>query len=118
MAGDTAISRLTDTRDDLPESVSDPARRVLTIAALAGLLEQGDAVTALPALASPEYLNPSLVYRDLVDPVIDRELCLIRLRKRPLSGPASAFYDYISAEMPRFCQAFEGHRIAPVASKS
>jgi DNA-binding transcriptional LysR family regulator len=114
MADDTAISRLTDAREDLPESVCNPAQRVLTIAALVGLVERGDAVSALPALASPEYLNPSLVYRDLVEPVIDRELCLITLRDRPLSRAADAFSNFIQQEMPRLCQAFDPVQVMPV----
>ena len=102
MADDTAISRLTDSRDDLPESVRNPSQRVLTIAALVGIVERGDSVAALPALASPEYLNPSLIYRDLIDPVIEREICLMRLRERPLSNAANAFHDFIRQEIARF----------------
>jgi DNA-binding transcriptional LysR family regulator len=114
MADDTAICRLTDNRDDLPESVRNPPHRVLTIAALVGLVERGDSIAALPALASPEYLNPSLIYRDLVDPVIDREICLITLRERPLSNAASAFHDFIQQEIARFCVDFNATRITPV----
>lgn len=113
MADDTAISRLTDSRDDLPESVRNPSQRVLTIAALVGIVERGGSVAALPALASPEYLNPSLIYRDLVDPVIDREICLIRLRERRLSNAASAFHDFIQLEIARFCISFDSTRVMP-----
>ncbi|MCP4767594.1 MAG: LysR family transcriptional regulator [Gammaproteobacteria bacterium] len=114
MADDTAICRLTDNRDDLPESVRNSNQRVLTIAALVGLVERGDSVAALPALASPEYLNPALIYRDLIDPEIDREICLISLRGRPLSAAARAFHDFIQQEIARFCADFEPSRVRPV----
>ena len=115
MADDTAICRLTDNREDLPQSIRNPSQRVLTIAALVGLVERGETVAALPALASPEYLNPSLVYRDLVDPEIDREICLIRLHDRPLSIAARAFHDFIQQEIARFCENLDATRIKPAS---
>jgi len=114
MADDTAICRLTDERDDLPASVRNPAQRVLTIAALVGLVERGDSVAALPALASPEYLNPALRYRELIEPSIDREICLITLCGRPLSAAASAFHDFLHSHIAHFCEDFDAARVVPV----
>ncbi len=118
MADDTAINCLTESRSDLPETISRPAHRVLTIAALVGMIETGDSVSVLPALASPEYLNPSLVYRCLVEPVIYREICLITLRGRPLSNTAMIFLDFFQQGMPRFCNALNDVRIREIMPQS
>lgn len=118
MAEDTAICRLTDNRTDLPASISNPDHRVLTIAALVGLVERGNSVSALPALASPEYLNPSLTYRELADPEINREICLIKLRGRTMSTAAGAFHDFIQQEIARLCTGSIMSRVRPVTPAS
>ncbi len=117
MADDTAICRLTDSRQELPDSVCNPRQRVLTIAALVGMVERGDSISALPALASPEYLNPSLVYRDLIEPVIYRDICLIHLRDRPLSAAADAFVDFLRREIARLCDTCDQVRVTPVPAE-
>jgi len=111
MAADTGICRLTEGVEGLPQSVTDPAFTVLTMAALVGLLENGEAVSALPALAAPDYLNPSLVYRDLSQPVIHRELCLITARKHPLSPAADAFIRFLLDHSARICAMFPNHTV-------
>jgi DNA-binding transcriptional LysR family regulator len=95
MAEDTGIHRILPTNDSLPDTVSTPTYSVLTIAALVGLLEGGKAISALPALAAPDYLNPTLVYRELAEPEVYRQLCLITLRGRTLSPAAQAFIAFI-----------------------
>ena len=95
MAEDTGVHQILHNDNRLPETVATPAYSVLTIAALVGLLESGNRVSALPALAAPDYLNPALVYRDLSNPEVYRELGLITLRGRSLSPAAEAFIEFI-----------------------
>lgn len=114
MAEDTGISRLTRDRDALPESVRNPDFTVLTISALVGLVENGTAVTALPALAAPDYLNPSLVYRPLSGPVLYRELQLIAPRSRPLSGAAQAFLRHLLDSGPSLSASFSDHTVEAI----
>ena len=95
MAEDTGIHRLFHDNQNLPDSVTSPEYCVLTIAALVGLLEKECRVSALPALAAPDYLNPTLVYRDLSEPEIYRQLGIITLRGRTLSPAAEAFIAFV-----------------------
>lgn len=113
MTDDTGISRLMRAAEDLPEAVISPTHNVLTIAALVGLVERGDAVSALPALASPDYLNPALVYRDLSAPVMYRELCLITLRDRPLTKAAETFRASIQSDVAALCAMFPNDTVEP-----
>ncbi len=115
MAADTGICRLTEGVGGLPQSVNQPAFTVLTIAALVGILENGEAVSALPALAAPDYLNPSLVYRDLSDPVIHRDLCLITPENRPVSPAADAFMRFLQGQSARICAMFPNNTVEGAA---
>jgi len=95
MAEDTGVHRILHTDNRLPENVTAPAYSVLTIAALVGLLENSNLVSALPALAAPDYLNPTLVYRDLSEPEVFRQLGVITLNGRLLSPAAKDFIGFI-----------------------
>ena len=114
MADDTGISRLSRDHDELPGSVRTPDFTVLTISALVGLVENGTAVTALPALAAPDYLNPSLVYRPLIDPILSRELQLITSRSRPISQGAQAFLRYLLDSAPALSASFADRTVDPI----
>ncbi|WP_282607164.1 LysR family transcriptional regulator [Pelagibius sp. Alg239-R121] len=106
MAADTGISRLTGNAAGLPLSVTEPAYRVLTIAALVGIVEHGEAVSALPALAAPDYLNPSLVFRELSEPLIYRDLYLITVKNRGVSKATAGFMQFLCAQSHRICAMF------------
>ncbi|MCP5082053.1 MAG: LysR family transcriptional regulator [Alphaproteobacteria bacterium] len=111
MAADTGICRLMEGVERLPRCVQEPAHTVLTIAALAGILENREAVSALPALAAPDYLNPSLVYRELSEPVIHRELCLITPRDRPVPATAENFMRFLKGHSNRICSMFPNNTV-------
>jgi DNA-binding transcriptional LysR family regulator len=111
MAADTGTSRLTMNVSGLPASVTTPDFTVLTIAALVGLIETGESVTALPALAAPDYLNPSLVYRNLSEPAVFRNLQLITPKKRPLSPVADDFAEFLKKQSHEISSMFPNHTV-------
>lgn len=113
MTRDTGIHSVMNSVKALPDSILNPAYEVLTMASLAGLVESGNAISALPALAAPDYLNPGLVYRDIADPVIHRDLCLITARRRPLSAVAEAFKTLIEAEVHHISSMFPNNTVIP-----
>lgn len=106
MTADTGIHRLFQENTELPQSVTAPSYSVLTISTLVGLLESGNSISALPALAAPDYLNPALVYRDLSSPVIFRQLYLITVRSRPLGRAAQTFRDFLLQQSQALCAGF------------
>ena len=111
MAADTGTSRLTKNVAGLPASVTNPEFTVLTIAALVGLIETGGSVSALPALAAPDYLNPSLVYRSLSEPIVYRDLQLIIPKKRPLSPVADNFAGFLQGQSHEISSMFPNHTV-------
>lgn len=118
MAADTGTSRLTKDVEGLPASVLAPDFTVLTIAALVGLIESGTAVSALPALAAPDYLNPSLVYRSLSEPVLHRELQLITPKNRPLSPAAETFIRYLLDQSHEISSMFPNDTVAAMTTSA
>ena len=111
MDEDTGIRRIFQSIENLPESVTSPAYCVLTIVALVGLLESGNAISALPALAAPDYLNPSLVYRDLSSPTVHRQLGLITHRERPPSTAAQTFQTFLLQQPGVLCAMFPNNTV-------
>lgn len=116
MADDTGVSRVSLGRRDLPTTVTDPAFTVLTIAALVGIVENGTAISALPALAAPDYLNPSLVYRALSAPRLYRDLHLITATDRPVSPATQAFMAYLTSRSVGISAMFPNHTVVPGSS--
>ncbi len=118
MAGDTGTSRLTKDVKGLPACVVSPDFTVLTIAALVGIIENGDAVSALPALAAPDYLNPSLVYRGLSEPVVYRELQLITSKSRPPSPAAEKFIGFLLDQSYEISSMFPNRTVAAITTST
>ena len=122
MAEDTGVHPILHNDERLPENVRTPAHSVLTIAALVGLLEGSNLVSALPALAAPDYLNPTLVYRDLSNPEVYRQLGIITLRGRAQSQAAGAFIDFMSEKIDSISGMFPNNTVVsgsevPVSQK-
>ncbi len=113
MAGNTAICKMIQRFEHVPNSIQFPEQQVLTIVALVGLLEDSHHVTVLPALAAPDYLNPSLVFRDIKGANLHRELCLITSRKKALSEQARVFYHLIESHRRSMCGRFPNNILKP-----
>jgi DNA-binding transcriptional LysR family regulator len=111
MTDDTGINRMMQRFEELPESIRTPKNSVLTIAALVGLLENGKNLSILPALATPGYLNSSLIFRDIANPTLHREICLITVRKQHMRESTSAFYNFIQQERKEICGNFPNNTL-------
>jgi DNA-binding transcriptional LysR family regulator len=102
MSRDTGVHKLINTIEGCPESIRLPEYEVLTMAALGGILEAKLAITVLPLLAVPSYMHPALVFRRLIDPKVERELCIITRNNYPLSAAAQKVRDMLLTETPRY----------------
>lgn len=102
MSQDTGVHKLINAIEGCPESLRLPEYEVLTMAALGGLLEAKLAITALPLLAVPSHMHPALVFRTLIEPRVERQLCIITRRDFPLSAAAQKLRDTLLAETPRY----------------
>lgn len=70
------------------------------MAALGGILEAKLAITVLPLLAVPGHMHPALVFRRLIDPRVERELCVITRRDYSLSAAAHKVRNMLLTETP------------------
>ena len=113
MTDDTGINRMMQRFEGLPESIRNPKNSVLTIAALVGLLEHGENLSVLPALAAPGYLNPSLIYRDIANPTRHREICLITSHRQRMSEATSTFYRFLIQKRNEICGRFPNNTLVP-----
>jgi DNA-binding transcriptional LysR family regulator len=102
MSQDTGVYKLINAIEECPESLRSPEYEVLTMAALGGILEANLAITALPLLAVPGHMHPALVFRTLIEPRVERELCIITRRDYPLSSAAQKVRDTLLTETPRY----------------
>jgi LysR family transcriptional regulator, carnitine catabolism transcriptional activator len=76
-----------------------PLYEVASIATAAALVAQGLGVAILPSYAQQLQLGERIRYRPLVDPVIKRDLCLLRLRDRAMPPAAQRFIDVVLANL-------------------
>lgn len=100
LAPDTGIQQLLREVKDLPQTIQAPKCEVSNIATLEGMLEAGLGITALPALAVPVAQPGTFVFRPLVRPKIEREICLITRQGRSLSPAAQSLRDMIVEHFP------------------
>jgi DNA-binding transcriptional LysR family regulator len=70
------------------------------VTTLLGLVEAGLGVAALPSLAMPDKNHPTLVSIPLGDPVITRQMGLVKRRGRSLSPAAQQLYDLLAQMKP------------------
>lgn len=101
MASDTGIYTAL---QDCPEFVAHcptPAGEVLVMVTMIEMVRAGLGVTLLPALARPASVETDLVFRPIKDPIIRRQLHLIRRSKETLSPAARRVWDYIRSAVPR-----------------
>jgi len=102
MSQDTGVYKLINAIEGCPESLRSPEYEVLTMAALGGILEAKLAITVLPLLAVPGHMHPALVFRTLIKPRVERELCIITRRDYPLSADAQKVREMLLIETPRY----------------
>jgi len=102
MSQDTGVYKLINAIEGCPESLRSPEYEVLTMAALGGILEAKLAITVLPLLAVPGHMHPALVFRTLIKPRVERELCIITRRDYPLSTDAQKVREMLLIETPRY----------------
>lgn len=100
MSPDTGVYKLINEIKDCPESIHQPEYEVLTMAALAGILQAKLAITVLPLLAVPDHMQPSLIFRRLIKPGVERKLYVITRRDYPISESARKVRDMLLAEAP------------------
>ncbi len=109
MSQDTGVSVLLNSTEGLPDSVYSPDYEVLTMAALAGIVEAGLAVTALPELAVPRLSEPPLVFRELTRPVVERQVYIITRKNQPLSRSAQTIRELLATTLADPRALLNGH---------
>jgi DNA-binding transcriptional LysR family regulator len=105
-----------DRLSNLPDRMATVRIEVANTATAEAILEAGLGVTALPALGAPPGRNQRLVYRPLVEPVVEREISLIRRRDRTLSHPAVALSEMLAEAIVK--AAGGEHQPKPARSRS
>lgn len=83
---DQALSHL----PDRPQSIYETQH----VTTMLGLVEAGLGIAAVPSIAMPGADHPLLVSVPLVDPIITRQVGLIRRKGRPLSAAANQLYEF------------------------
>jgi DNA-binding transcriptional LysR family regulator len=77
MAADTGVNATLMAAQDLPDWVRAPAGEVLAMITLVEMIRAGLGITVLPELAEPSRSDPTLVFRRLVNPTVEREICIV-----------------------------------------
>jgi DNA-binding transcriptional LysR family regulator len=93
MASDTGIRALLDRELPAPAVLPKALYEVSHLATVIGLIQEGVAVSVLPALAAPR--EARLCLRPIEDPPVYRVLGLIAARDRSLTPAAEAFRDVL-----------------------
>jgi DNA-binding transcriptional LysR family regulator len=78
--------------------VVDPSYEVGHLTTVAGIVAEGLGVTVIPNMARALIHHPSIVFRRIHDPVVSREICLIKQQDRSLSPAATVLWDMILKE--------------------
>lgn len=87
-----------------------PRYEVASIATAAALVAEGLGVAILPSYAQQLGLGGRIRYRPLVDPVVKRDLCLLRLRDRAMPPAAQRFIDVVLGELAQRGTLWSAHR--------
>lgn len=101
MAADTAFYTALKDNLEFVARCPSPAGEVLAMVTMLDMVRSGLGITLLPELARPAAVESELVFRRLTNPVVYRELCLIRRRNETLSQGARQVWDYFQAQIPR-----------------
>jgi DNA-binding transcriptional LysR family regulator len=96
---DTGIRAALKTASPLPASARDPLYQLSSTTAVEALLRQGLGISILPALAARLIASRHLRFTPLVDPVVEREICIITRRGRALSPAAQSMLQLVSSHL-------------------
>jgi DNA-binding transcriptional LysR family regulator len=94
-AADTGIRTMLHSRPDLPRILHSPQYEVSSTGSLYAMLDAGLGVSVLPALAANLEPLERLFFRELCEPRLEREICLITRRGRTLSPSAQSMVEAI-----------------------
>ncbi|MDH3473844.1 MAG: LysR family transcriptional regulator, partial [Rhodospirillales bacterium] len=101
MAADTGVYTAIQAAEALPDWVRSPAGEVLAMVTLVEMIRAGLGITVLPELAEPSHSDPALAFRKLVNPTVEREICIVSRKNHTLSPAAKTAWDMIFAYVPR-----------------
>ncbi|MCP5088326.1 MAG: LysR family transcriptional regulator [Rhodobacteraceae bacterium] len=101
LAPDTGVHVALKETPELDNLLTTTAGEVLVMVTLLEMIRVGLGVTVLPKLAAPGPEDAGLVFVPLVQPVVNRKLCLIRRRNEPLSVGARRVWDALRAQVPK-----------------
>lgn len=101
LAPDTGVHVALHNTPELDGLLATTAGEVLVMVTLLEMVRMNLGVTVLPELAAPGPSEPDLVFRPLSNPVVHRNLCLIRRRNEPLSASARRVWDAMRTKLPK-----------------
>lgn len=114
-SADTGIGRFLRRHAGHWPVLAQPHDEVTSTTSLFALLSNGPRYSVVPAMALRDDEFPHLAYRQLSDPPLSREICLITRRLRALSPNAERLLDAIRtsvqlAKLPRGAKVAEGFK--------
>jgi DNA-binding transcriptional LysR family regulator len=95
LASDTGVRAMLQAAPDVPGAVRAPVCEVSSTHSLHAMIAAGLGISVLPALASKMSPLDELVFRELKEPRIEREICLVTPRGRTLSPAAQGMVEMI-----------------------
>lgn len=99
LAADTGIYTMLQLTPDLPSVLRAPHFEVSSTGSLHAMLAAGLGVSVLPALAAHLAPLDSLAFRELAEPMLEREICIITRRARALSPAAESMLGMIGQQL-------------------
>lgn len=100
LAPDTGVHVALSNAPELDSLLSTTAGEVLVMVTLLEMVRVNLGVTVLPKLAAPGPGDPDLAFHPLSNPVLHRELCLIKRRNEPLSVSARRVWEALQSDLP------------------
>ncbi len=101
LAPDTGVHVALHNTPELDSLLLTTAGEVLVMVTLLDMVRVRLGITVLPRLAAPGPGDPDLEFLPLSNPVVRRELCLIRRRNEPLTASARRVWEALRIKIPR-----------------
>ena len=95
----TQTREIMDRHHYVTEMLEPPICEASSIYALGAMIEHGMGVAIVPALVSRAIVSDRLIYKPIVDPILERELFVIKRRGRSLSPAAAEVVTYMMKEL-------------------